>query len=117
MSFKGKRLLVHYEQGFGDTLQFVRYLPQVKSRGGTVILEVQSELYALLKSLEGVDSLMEGKKECSPGVPFDYVIPLLSLPAIFGIRMDTIPQKVPYVFPELAKAEYWRKKIPVVVFL
>jgi len=110
--FKGKRLLVHYEQGFGDTLQFMRYLPMVKSRGGTVILEVQSELYALLKRLEGVDSLIEGKKECSPGALFDCVIALLSLPAIFGTRMDTIPQQVPYVFPEPVKAEYWRKRIP-----
>jgi tetratricopeptide (TPR) repeat protein len=113
MSFKGRRLLVHYEQGFGDTLQFVRYLPMVKSRGGTVIFEVQSELYSLLNNLEGIDSLIEGQKKCSPGVPFDCVIPLLSLPGIFGTRMDTIPQKVPYVFPDSVKAEYWRKRISV----
>ncbi len=109
---KGKRLLVHYEQGFGDTLHFVRYLPMVKSRGGgTVILEVQKELYALLKGFDGVDSLIAGKETAGPDIPFDDVVPLLSLPAVFQTRMDTIPRKVPYIFPDSAKSAYWGEQL------
>ncbi|MCP4576824.1 MAG: tetratricopeptide repeat protein [Deltaproteobacteria bacterium] len=109
--FQGKRLLVHYEQEFGDTLQFVRYLPKVKSHGGTVILEVQGELHELMKRVGGVDLLIDGKKTPGPQVPCDYHVPLLSLPGIFQTRIEDIPRKIPYVFPDPQKSEYWKKQL------
>ena len=73
-------------------------------------MEVQRELYSLMKGLEGIDTLIEGQKDCRPDIPFDFSIPLLSLPRIFKSRLDTIPQTGPYLFPEPAKAEYWRRQ-------
>ena len=110
-SFEGKRLLVHYEQGFGDTLQFVRYVPMVKSLGGTVILEVQGELYELMKRVAGVDLLIDGKKTPGPEIPCDYHVPLLSLPGLFKTRIDTIPRQNPYIFPDPLKSEFWREQL------
>jgi tetratricopeptide (TPR) repeat protein len=109
--FEGKRLLVHYEQGFGDTLQFVRYLPMVKSRGGTVILEVQGALYELMKRTAGVDLLINGEKTPGPEIPCDYHVPLLSLPGIFKTRIEAIPRDNPYIFPDPLKSEHWREQL------
>jgi hypothetical protein len=64
----------------------------------------------LMKLFEGVDILLEGQKDRRPDAAFDSVIPLLSLPGVFGSRLDTVPRNVPYVFPEPAKAQYWQKQ-------
>ncbi len=109
--FTSKRLLVHYEQGLGDTLHFVRYLPMVKARGGTVILEVRKPLYRLLQSFPGVDELIEASSYNKPAVKFDYHVSLMDLPKIFATTLETIPAEVPYIHACPTKAEYWRKKL------
>ena len=109
--FKSKRLLVHYEQGLGDTLHFVRYLPMVKARGGTVILEVRKPLYRLLQGFPGVDELIEASFDNKPAVKFDYHVSLMDLPKIFATTLETIPAEVPYIHACPTKAEYWRKKL------
>jgi len=109
--FKGKRLLVHYEQGLGDTLHFVRYLPMVKARGGTVILEVRKPLYKLLKGFPGVDELIEASLDNKPAVKFDYHISLMDLPKIFETTLETIPAEVPYINCCPKKVEHWRNKL------
>jgi tetratricopeptide (TPR) repeat protein len=109
--FKGKRLLVHYEQGFGDTLHFVRYLPMVKARGGTVILEARKPLYKLLQGFPGIDELVEASLDNKPVVKFDYHISLMDLPKIFETTLETIPAEVPYIKCCPKKAEYWRNKL------
>lgn len=86
--FKSKRLLVHYEQGLGDTLHFVRYLPMVKARGRTVILEVRKPLYKLLQNFPGVDELVEAWFDNKPAVKFDYHTSLMDLPKIFATTID-----------------------------
>lgn len=108
--FTSKRLLVHYEQGLGDTLHYVRYLPMVKARGGTVILEVRKPLYRLLQGFPGVDVLIEASSDNKPAVKFDYHVSLMDLPKIFATTLETIPAEVPYIRACPTKAEYWRTR-------
>ena len=93
-SFQDKTLLVYMEQGFGDAIQFVRYLPQVKSRGGNVILVCHPSVVRLFETAQGVDSVFP---ENYPLPLFDFHISLLSLPFIFKTRLETIPYQTPYL--------------------
>ncbi|MBW8039424.1 MAG: tetratricopeptide repeat protein [Planctomycetes bacterium] len=110
-SFTGKRLLVHYEQGIGDSFQFVRYLPMVKARGGTVIYEERKSLLSILRQIEGIDEVVEARPRKKPDVEFDYHASLLSLPGIFGTTLETIPSDIPYLYADLAKTDYWRSRL------
>jgi hypothetical protein len=90
----GKTILVHAEQGFGDTIQFCRYIPLVAERGARVILQVQEQLKELMTSLAGASQVVS----TSAALPtFDLQCPLLSLPLIFGTRLETIPSTEPYL--------------------
>jgi len=109
--FPGKRLLVHYEQGLGDNLQFVRYLPMVKRLGGTVIFETPRSMYGLLRSFDGIDELVETSPDAPPEVEFDFYTSLMDLPCIFGTTLDNIPAKVPYIHADCAKVEQWRDRL------
>jgi predicted O-linked N-acetylglucosamine transferase (SPINDLY family) len=109
--FQGKRLYVHAEQGFGDTLQFIRYLPLVKELGGTVILEAKKPLHGLLRVMAGIDELVEGASSGQPAAACDFYIALLSLPAIFETTLETIPANHPYLFADPAKMETWRRRL------
>lgn len=109
--FTGKRLLVHYEQGLGDNLQFVRYLPMVKQLDGTVIFETLKPLYGLLREFDGIDELVEASADRPPDVEFDVYTSLMNLPGIFGTTLETIPAEVPYIHADPAKVEYWRERL------
>jgi tetratricopeptide (TPR) repeat protein len=98
----GKRILLHAEQGLGDTMQFVRYMPLVAARGGHVILEVAPALYRLMADIPGVSEIV------SRGTPlpqFDYQCPLMSLPIAFQTTVETIPGDFPYLQVQPADAE------------
>jgi len=110
-TFVGKRLLVHYEQGLGDNIQFVRYLPMVKARGGTVIYETRKSLFGLLRAVPGIDELIEASLDSRPALNFDYYVPLMELPRIFGTKLETIPSRVPYLYADPTKVAYWRKRL------
>jgi tetratricopeptide (TPR) repeat protein len=98
----GARILLHAEQGLGDTLQFLRYVPLVRSRGGRVLLDVQGPLRRLAVQLPGLEAVT-ATGETVGG--FEWQCPLMSLPLAFGTVMDTIPAEVPYLtVPEQAKA-------------
>jgi tetratricopeptide (TPR) repeat protein len=84
----GKTILLHAEQGLGDTIQFCRYAPLVAAQGARVLLEVQKPLVELLRDLPGVASVVARGE---PLPDFDLHCPLLSLPLAFGARLDTIP--------------------------
>lgn len=115
-NFQGKTLLVQAEQGFGDSMQFVRYLPMVKERGGTVIFAEKPELVGLLKNLEGIDDLVDIKKVAQGNVDYDLYVTLLSLPMFFATNMDNIPAAIPYLFAENSKLAYWQDKIKTDAF-
>jgi tetratricopeptide (TPR) repeat protein len=104
----GQTILLHAEQGWGDTIQFVRYAPLVASRGGRVILECQPELIRLLGNLPGVDQLVPFGQ---PLRPFDLHCPLLSLPAAIGTTLNSIPADVPYLH---ANSANWRERLNVI---
>jgi tetratricopeptide (TPR) repeat protein len=93
-SLQGKVILLHAEQGLGDTIQFCRYAKLVKQLGATVILEVPRALVELMGCLEGVDALVANG---DPLPPFDVHCPLLSLPLVFRTTLNSIPQSVPYL--------------------
>ncbi|MBP7340427.1 tetratricopeptide repeat protein, partial [Niveispirillum sp.] len=104
----GQTLLVHDEQGVGDALQFVRYLPVLKARGFTVILECNSQLVRLLGRMAGVDQVI-GRFQPLP--PHDAHISLLSLPHLLGARIDTIPADVPYLATEPELQAHWADRL------
>ncbi len=93
-SFKGKTLLLCYEQGLGDTLMFIRYAPQVKALGGRVILEAQPSLAAVAATCPGVDRVIPRGE---PLPAFDLYASLLSLPWLFRTELSTIPAEIPYL--------------------
>lgn len=101
----GKRILLHTEQGIGDTLQFCRYVRQVKALGAYVILRAQDALVPLLSSLQHVDELV-GKKQALPA--FDTHCPLLSLPLAFKTRLDNVEATVPYLWADAARVQKWQ---------
>jgi len=106
-ALQGLTILLHAEQGLGDTLQFCRYAPAVKALGARVILEVQPPLKTLLVGLEGVDQVI-GIGEPIPA--FDRHTPLLSLPLALGPSLD-IPS-APYLIADPARQALWRARLP-----
>jgi hypothetical protein len=100
-------LLLHAEQGLGDTLQFCRYAPLITG-GARVVLEVQASLVRLLSRLPGVAQIV-ARGESLP--PFDLHCPLLSLPRAFGTTLETIPAATPYLAADPAEATLWRKRL------
>jgi tetratricopeptide (TPR) repeat protein/ADP-heptose:LPS heptosyltransferase len=109
---EGSRILLYAEQGAGDTLQFVRYVPLVAARGGKIVLEVQSSLHRLLASTAGATEVFR-RNGALP--QFDWQCPLLSLPLVFDTDLNTIPAKIPYVHPDPAQVEVWRERLGAAV--
>jgi tetratricopeptide (TPR) repeat protein len=103
----GERLLVQAEQGYGDTLQFVRYLPLLANFGGPVVFECQDHnIKPVLESLQGVEAVI-ARGEATP--PFAYQVPLLSLPGLMGTTLDNIPFPTGYLNPDPAKRADWKE--------
>jgi tetratricopeptide (TPR) repeat protein len=109
--FEGKTLLVECEQGFGDTLQFARFLPRVKERGGEVLFHVQPELHRLLEGVAGPDRLLKKEPGAAPGAPFELYIHLLSLPRVFGTTSRTLPEGVSYLKAAPEVCGRWRTRL------
>jgi tetratricopeptide (TPR) repeat protein len=105
---EGRTLLIHAEQGFGDTLQFCRYAPMAAKLGWKVILEVQPELVSLINSLKGVDKVFPSGAIMPP---FDFHCPMMSLPVAFKTQVDTIPADIPYLFADKKKTKAWRERL------
>ena len=107
-NFRDKTLLVHCEQGFGDCLQFARYLPMVKARGGTVVFEVPDALKRIFEKFPGVDRLRSLAMTAAPEINYDLHTPLLSLPGIFNTRAESIPCRAPYLSTWVDQAALWQ---------
>lgn len=103
---EGARILLHAEQGFGDTIQFLRYVPMVARRGARIILEVHPELRSLVaRSADGIEVISRGDR-----LPeFDWQCPLLSLPLVFGTELESIPAVIPYLRADM-EAPSWLQK-------
>jgi tetratricopeptide (TPR) repeat protein len=105
---EGARIFLHAEQGLGDALQCVRYVPLVAARGGHVILGVQQRLRRLLAGTEGARQVAS-EGENPPDV--SWHCPLFSLPLAFSTDLDSIPSRVPYVKPNPAQVEAWAQRL------
>jgi Flp pilus assembly protein TadD len=105
---EGKSLLMHAEQGLGDTLQFVRYARLVRPQGGQVLLECQRPLCALLSGCPGVDRLVARGDELPQ---FDCHVPLFSLPRLLGTRLGNVPAEVPYLVAREDLVRRWRDRL------
>jgi tetratricopeptide (TPR) repeat protein len=104
----GKTILLHAEQGFGDTLQFIRYVRLVAGLGATVLLEVQPPLKPLLSGMDGATQVL-ARGEALPS--FDLHCPLMSLPLAFGTAADSIPADVPYIRVPVDRISGWQARV------
>ena len=108
---KGKRILIYAEQGLGDAIQFVRYLPMLKEKGCYIIFECDKEMHNLLHGFEGIDEIIERNITKTPDIYFDYEIPLLSLPLFFYTNSKSIPAQIPYLHSDPNLKELWSREI------
>ena len=107
-ALQGRTILVYAEQGFGDAMQFIRFVPRVKQLGGTVLVEGHKVVVRLLGSSPGIDRVVV-QGQALP--PFDLRVPLLSLPGILKTTAATIPADVPYLFAEEALVTARRREL------
>lgn len=104
----GKRLLLYYEQGLGDTFHFIRYAKELKARGATIVFECQPNMRQILDRTPGIDEfVIRGEK---PPV-CDFYAPLLSLPGLCQTNLDNLPHRVPYVFADPALIWEWKQRL------
>ena len=107
-SIAGKTILIHAEQGYGDTLMVCRYVPRVAALGARVILEVPSALLRLMEGLEGVSMIVPRGADIPA---FDIHCPIMSLPLAFKTRLDTIPDTIPYLQVPKEDIGHWHAKL------
>lgn len=104
----GKTLLLHFEQGLGDSLQMMRYAPLAAAQGARVVLAVQTALVPLVRDLPGV---AQAAGEGEPLPTFDLHCPLMSLPLAFGAGPDGAPWNGPYIDAPAEAAHQWRMRL------
>ncbi|HWQ27186.1 MAG TPA: tetratricopeptide repeat protein [Chlorobaculum sp.] len=104
----GKTVLLHSEQGFGDTIQFCRYARSVADMGARVVLETELPLIGLLKDLNGVAEVVAKGSDLPE---FDYHCPLMSLPLAFKTILNTIPCPHQYLRTDPDKLAYWKNRL------
>ncbi|MGD9825578.1 tetratricopeptide repeat protein [Desulfobacter sp.] len=109
----GKTIFIYGEQGLGDFIQFVRYLPLLRNMGALVILESKPALARLMVNFEGYDRLQIQMDDNDPPVTdrFDYHLPIMSLPRLFKSTLETIPSKVPYLTADKELSRVWQGRI------
>lgn len=104
----GKTLLVRREQGAGDTLQFLRFVPELIRRGARVLVDVTPDLAELAGTVAPAVELVD---RAAPLPPVDYYINLMSLPYRLGITLDNLPSTVPYLRPDAARVAAWQARL------
>jgi hypothetical protein len=102
------RILVHAEQGLGDSLQFIRYARLIAERGGKVIVECPRTLADLFRTATGVHEVITAG---DPLPAFDMHVAMLSLPLLFNTTSSSIPNEMPYLFAESRRREEWRHRL------
>jgi tetratricopeptide (TPR) repeat protein len=104
----GRTILIYAEQGLGDLLQFIRYAPLVKARGGRVVVRCGGRLIRILSTCAGIDELVS---DDDPWPPYDVHAALLSLPGIFCTDAGSIPADVPYLSTTTELVDAWRQRL------
>jgi tetratricopeptide (TPR) repeat protein len=105
----GRTLLLHSEQGLGDTVQFCRYAPLLKAMGATVALLAESPLVRLMQRAPGVDTVID---KALLNIPvYDWHLPLMSLPLAMGTTVATIPAEVPYLRADPERVRAWDTRL------
>jgi tetratricopeptide (TPR) repeat protein len=104
----GKTILIHAEQGLGDTIQFVRYLPMVRDLGARVILECQAALIPLFRGFPGCGEMIPAQSALPD---YDLHAPLLSLPALLGTTLESVPAAIPYLNPPAESVALWARRL------
>jgi Flp pilus assembly protein TadD len=105
----GRKILLYYEQGFGDTIQFARYIPKVAELAAKTVVWVQESLQQLLSHSENAVTVYTGQN--MPTEEFDFACPLLSLPSVFNTSLETIPQSFSYIQANSECSIRWRKNL------
>jgi len=108
LDIEGKTILLYAEQGLGDTIHFVRYVPLIAQRGAKVIVECKKGLTSLLKSVKGVHQVRAQGEQLPE---FDIHCPLLSLPLIFNTALENIPANIPYITADNMLIQKWNDKL------
>jgi tetratricopeptide (TPR) repeat protein len=107
----GKTLLVISDEGLGDALQFVRYVPMLAARGARVILVAQDELRSLLAGMTGISQFLPKSADLT-SLAFDFHCSIYSLPLAFGTEIDTIPAETPYIpAPAADRVQSWQQRL------
>ncbi len=104
----GKTLLLYGEQGIGDSIQFLRYVPMLAAKGARIVLAVHPSLMTLASAIEGIGAIIQPG---SPTPAFDVCCPLPSLPLYCGTRLDNIPFAGGYLAPSAGQADRWRTRL------
>ena len=104
----GKTLLLHGEQGLGDMLQCLRFVPQVVALGARVIVEAPASLRRLVEAMPQVSAFIEPGQ---PGLDADYRLPMFSLPHRLGVTLDDLPGPIPYLQVPQGLAATWRERL------
>ncbi|MGD0767837.1 MAG: tetratricopeptide repeat-containing glycosyltransferase family protein [Tepidisphaeraceae bacterium] len=104
----GKTILLHAEGGHGDALTFIRFVPQVAQRGAKLILECQPGLVPLFEGMSGLNRVIPRGQ---PLPAFDWQIPLQSLPHVFGVTPENVPDKVPYLSAPPDRVSHWAARL------
>jgi tetratricopeptide (TPR) repeat protein len=111
---EGRSIFLHWEQGYGDTIQFCRYVPIVRALGATVILSVQEPLRTLIARMDPAVPVL-GPIDMPD--PVDYHCPMMSLPHALGTTLETIPDAIPYLLADEEKVAAWRARLAEAVGL
>ena len=106
-----RTILIHAEQGFGDAIQFIRYIPMVANRGAKIIVDCPKELISLFSNMEDIKQVILRTDYDDIDIDVDVRCPLLSLPYIFRTTIDTIPSDVPYLIADTALIQKWRERL------
>jgi hypothetical protein len=109
VSLDGRTVLLTHEDGFGDTIQFVRYAGRLADRGARVVLHVPPPMRRLLRTAAGVATVLGSDAVIAQ---YDFFCPMFSLPRAFGTTLESIPAEVPYLRADPALTTSWASRLP-----